>query len=118
MWTIFKDFIEFVTILLLFYVLVFWPRGMWDLSSPTRDRIHTPCIGRQSLNNWTAREVPAMALFDSHFTFSGALVSLSNNDKMFWVISRDSKGNSHFNAFAFVPDFLCVLRSHPSIGLK
>ena len=26
----FKVFIEFVTILLLFYVLVFWPRGMWD----------------------------------------------------------------------------------------
>ena len=20
-----------------FYVLVFWPQGMWDLSSPTRD---------------------------------------------------------------------------------
>ena len=33
----FKVFIEFVTILLLFYVLVFWPRGMWDLSSPNRD---------------------------------------------------------------------------------
>ena len=34
MWTIFfKVFIEFVTILLLFYVLVFWPRGIWDLSS-------------------------------------------------------------------------------------
>ena len=26
-------FIEFVTILLLIYVLVFWPCGMWDLSS-------------------------------------------------------------------------------------
>ena len=30
MWTIFKLFIEFVTILLLFHVLVFWPQGMWD----------------------------------------------------------------------------------------
>ena len=29
-WTIFKVFIEFVTVLLVFYVLVFWPRGMWD----------------------------------------------------------------------------------------
>ena len=58
-WTIFKVFIEFVTILLLFYVLIFWPRGMWDLSSPTRDRTPTPCTGRQSLNHWTAREVPA-----------------------------------------------------------
>ena len=42
----FKVFIEFVTTLLLFYVLVFWPRGMWDLRSLTRDRAHTPCTGR------------------------------------------------------------------------
>ena len=27
-WNILKLFIEFVTIALLFYVLVFWPRGM------------------------------------------------------------------------------------------
>ena len=54
----FKVFIEFVTILLLFYVLVFWPRDMWDISSPTRDRTRTPWIGRRSLNHWTAREVP------------------------------------------------------------
>jgi len=33
MWTILKVFIEVVTILLLlFYVLVFWPQGMRDLS--------------------------------------------------------------------------------------
>ena len=58
MWTIFKVFIDSVTILLLFYVLVFWPPGMWDLSSPTRDRTRTPCTGRGSLNHWAAREVP------------------------------------------------------------
>ena len=46
MWTIFKVFIEFVTILFLFYVFVFWPQGMWDLSSLTRDRTCTPGIGR------------------------------------------------------------------------
>ena len=46
-----KVFVEFVTILLLFYV--FWPRGMWGLSSPTRDRACIPCAGR-----WTARGVP------------------------------------------------------------
>ena len=28
MWTIFKGFIEFVTTLLLFHVLVLWPRDM------------------------------------------------------------------------------------------
>ena len=58
MWTILKVFTEFVTVLLLFYVLVSWPRGMWDPSSSTRDQTHTPCIERQSLNHWTAREVP------------------------------------------------------------
>ena len=34
MWTIFKAFTESVTILILFYVLVFWLWVMWDLSSP------------------------------------------------------------------------------------
>ena len=32
MWTIFKVFTEFVTILLVFYV--FWPQSMWDLKLP------------------------------------------------------------------------------------
>ena len=36
MWTVFKVFIEFVAILFLFYALVFWPRGMWDLNSLAR----------------------------------------------------------------------------------
>ena len=31
---------------------------MWDLSSLTRDRTPASCIGRQSLNYWTGREVP------------------------------------------------------------
>ena len=56
--TVFKVFIEFVTIFLLFYVLVFWLRGMWDLSSLTRNQTCAPCIRRQNLNHWTAREVP------------------------------------------------------------
>ena len=42
MWTIFKVSIEFVTVLLLFNVLDFWPGGMWDPSSLTRDRTCTP----------------------------------------------------------------------------
>ena len=32
-----ESFIEYVTILLLFYALVFWLLGLWDLSSPARD---------------------------------------------------------------------------------
>ena len=54
---IFKVFIEFVTVLLLFYVLGFWPQGMWDLISLTKDRTHTHCIGKRSLNHWTTRKV-------------------------------------------------------------
>ena len=37
---------------------LFWPRDMWGLSFLTRDQTYTPCIGRQNLNPWTAREVP------------------------------------------------------------
>ena len=61
----FKVFIEFVTTLLRFYASVFlamWPWDMWDLSSPTRDQICTPYIGRQSLNHWTTREVPVRSI--------------------------------------------------------
>ena len=36
LWTILEVYTEFVTILLLFYVLVFWP-GVRDLCSPIRD---------------------------------------------------------------------------------
>ena len=56
MWTIWKISIEFATILFLFYVLVFWPWGMWDLSSLTRDQT-TPHTGRQRFNHWITREV-------------------------------------------------------------
>jgi len=51
-------FVEFVTVLLLFYVLGFWLGGMWDLSSLTKDRTSTPCIERQSFNHGTAKKFP------------------------------------------------------------
>ena len=59
MQTIFKVFIEFVTILLLFYVLVSWPQGTWDFSFLIRNKTSVSCLGRQNLNHWTSREVPA-----------------------------------------------------------
>ena len=58
LWAILKVFIEFVTIFLLFHVLDFWPRGKWNLNSPTRDQTCTPCIGRWGLNTWATREIP------------------------------------------------------------
>ena len=41
---------------------IWLPQGMWDLSSPTKDRTHVPSIEGQILNRWIAREVPP-----SHF---------------------------------------------------
>ena len=70
MWTILKVFIEFVTILLLFYVLVVWLCSMWDLSSLTRDWTCTPCIGMQSPNHWTTREAPTNLNFRRHLCFA------------------------------------------------
>ena len=60
-------------------VLVFQLGGMWDLSSMTRDRTHTPCIGRQSLNHWTAREV----LWRRSCTLSLSSGSISSKDIFF-----------------------------------
>ena len=68
MWTIFKVFIDFVTILPLFYVLFFWPRGIWDLSSLTRDQTRTPSTARRSPNHWTAKEVPSLC-FSNLYSF-------------------------------------------------
>ena len=42
----FKVFMEFVTILLLFFALDFWPRGMWDISFLIRDQTHISFIRR------------------------------------------------------------------------
>ena len=37
---------------------MFWPHGVWHLSSPTRDGTHIPCIGRQSPNTALPGEAP------------------------------------------------------------
>ena len=41
--------------------LAFWPGGMRDLSSPTRDWDHTTYIRRWNLNPWTTREVTSIS---------------------------------------------------------
>ena len=64
----FKISAAFVTMLLLFYVMVFWLWGKWDFSSLTRDRTHMPRFGRWSLNLWTAREVPKSLFLQLEFT--------------------------------------------------
>ena len=55
-WTIFKVFMHLLQYCFCFRLWVFVHKT-WDHSSLTRDQTHTPCIGRQSLNHWTIREV-------------------------------------------------------------
>ena len=62
MWTTFKSFYwicySVVSVFFFFfYILVFWPGGRWDPSSLARDGTWAPCIGKQSLNQWTTKEV-------------------------------------------------------------
>ena len=62
MWIFLKS-TEFITTLILFYVLFYWPQGMWDFRSLTRDGTCIPYTGRQSFNHWTASEVLCLFLF-------------------------------------------------------
>ena len=86
MWTIFKVFIEFFTILLLFYVLFFWPQGIWDLSFMIRDQTCTPCIRRRSLNHWTTGKVPQQRTRWLDGIADSVGMSLS---KLIWKTVRD-----------------------------
>ena len=36
---------------------LFWPRGMWDVISLTRDQTRIPCVGRWSPSHFTTRGV-------------------------------------------------------------
>ena len=68
MWNIFfKSLLNLLQYYFCFIFLFLWPRGMWDLSSPTRNQTHTLFIGRQSLNDWTDREVPRLFSFIDYY---------------------------------------------------
>ena len=53
--------------LLLFYVLVFWPQGMWILAPQPRIKPAPSANGRRSLNPWITREVKSKPNFFSLF---------------------------------------------------
>jgi len=44
---------------------------MWDLSSPSRDKIHASCDGSVSINHWTTREAP-----ENYFSMCFVLITV------------------------------------------
>ena len=60
MWTIFKVFIEFVTILFLFYISIFWTQGdaCGILAPLSGIKFTPPCNGKWSFNHWATGEAP------------------------------------------------------------
>ena len=60
---VYKLLVEFVIILLLPFVLGFGSRACGILAPGPRIKTNIPCIGRQSLNPWTAREDPAFLFY-------------------------------------------------------
>ena len=74
MWTILKSLSNVLQYCFCLYVLVFWPPGMWDLSSLTRDQTSTLALEGKVLNTGPAgksRSVVNCASLDicviSHF---------------------------------------------------
>ena len=57
------NFLQCCLCFMVFLFLFFWPWGIWYLNSPTWDQTHTTCIGRWSLDQQTAREVPILNFF-------------------------------------------------------
>ena len=64
MWTIFKVFIEFVIILFLFHVLVFWPGGMWDLNSQPGIKLTPPVLEGKVLTTGQLGKPPVCLFLD------------------------------------------------------
>ena len=68
MWTIFKVFIECVTILFLFNVLFFKPQGIRNLNSLSRDWTRISCIERWVLSKGPPGMFPISVFFTSKYS--------------------------------------------------
>ena len=87
--TTFKVFIEFCYNIASVLVLVFRPRGMWNLTPWPGMELH---IERQSLNHWTASKVPnsgCMEIYTHTHTEKVNLVLTTLHQKMvfLWLLS-------------------------------
>jgi len=65
----FKSLLNLLQYCFLFclFCCCFWSWGLWALRSPAGNHTHIPYNGRQSLNHWTARVVPAFVFMFRHW---------------------------------------------------
>ena len=66
---------SFSFILFYYFIFLATPRGLWDLSSPTRDWTQALAVRARSPNHWTTREFPSFILY----------LNLSSICKLFWL---------------------------------
>ena len=93
-----------------FYVFGLWPRGMWALSSPTRNQPHTLCLERWSLNHWNSREVFFYS-FKNYYTSFRCLAWWFYTIKHYEMIMAIKPVTTHNHTKSlshYWPCFLCV----------
>ena len=136
MWIIFKVFTEFVAILLLFHVLVFWPQGMWVLASNRGSNLH-PLHWKVKSSHWTTREIPSCTFLESQlllrdFPPSQSLFFISPSLDCLTYLGASGIGHTEVfmpgmgalpltatlppsRAFPVLPDWLCSVSAfvHP-----
>ena len=109
-----------------FGFLVFWPRGMWDLISLTRERTHTLFALEGRVSHWTGREVPGQFCGDkdsnSGYRPKGPGVRLYFSRSHFVTISGFGQSMTPVAFFPQIPIILVgqILQDplfFPSLGL-
>ena len=99
MWTIFKVFIDFVTILLLFCILVLWLQGMWNLICLIRDRIMSPTLESKVLTTGLPGKFPPIGnLARSNFlplTYFFSFLRIIHNNPWLVVLGHSQQNGSY-----------------------
>ena len=113
MGTVFKVFIEFVTILFLFYVLVFRPWGMWDLTSLTRDHPTSPAL--EESNKKFIHNLKVKCSFIWWECLGPLSLGDSSSEKM--TPRRQGKGRGEVDLYE-VYNKGCRQSEHQSSGIK
>ena len=89
--------------MLLFYVLVCWLRGMWDLSFLTRDWTHNPCTGSQNLNHQITREASPLTKILISATQSVCFILLSAHNSLCLLAASSVMCDDHHSIRSFDP---------------